>query len=317
MDLVPSGWDVHLGSIYYMHCSVIAGDSPINITWYRDGQPIRVRRVTRRLVRHWGHEYDRKIRYPRQAIWSLYGQSVLSGSREHGQGASDSSRNRFSRQLSGSSDTWSQFSITPVSTSDISGSSLMSHNSLFTEMPKRAESNEGFVINGIPNYQFHYSNTNENEGSNRNMDEFEDNHQFITLSSDEVVDIPANPLPVFHTHSDGRKDVHHDLPYAKARNGQSSVLESSVTESPAVQQQVRVEIQPSPNPFANGESGDPDHLISINVLSDRVSSLMFQRLTSQHSGNYTCRAQNQAGVASLSKIVDVKGAWYEKPHSDF
>ena len=43
----------YVGVSYYIHCIATAGDSPIVLTWLRNGWPIHPGKVTRRLVRHW------------------------------------------------------------------------------------------------------------------------------------------------------------------------------------------------------------------------------------------------------------------------
>lgn len=58
VQLVSSGQSPSVDGSYFIHCIATAGDSPIHITWYRDGHEIQAHRVTRRLVRHWHHEQD-------------------------------------------------------------------------------------------------------------------------------------------------------------------------------------------------------------------------------------------------------------------
>lgn len=65
----------------------------------------------------------------------------------------------------------------------------------------------------------------------------------------------------------------------------------------------------------NGAEVDSFLDVSIEKRGKRISSLMIESLTAKHSGNYTCRAKNVAGVAEHTSNLIVNGSSSQHTYS--
>jgi Immunoglobulin domain len=54
------------------------------------------------------------------------------------------------------------------------------------------------------------------------------------------------------------------------------------------------------------------HNVQIESRGKRMSMLFIEAVTAQHIGNYTCSAENSAGVAEQASALRVNGLWMEK-----
>lgn len=57
----------------------------------------------------------------------------------------------------------------------------------------------------------------------------------------------------------------------------------------------------------NNKSVDDFHDISIVKLGKRVTALTIEAVRAHHAGNYSCRAQNNAGTTEYSSVLVVNG----------
>ena len=57
-----------------------------------------------------------------------------------------------------------------------------------------------------------------------------------------------------------------------------------------------------------------DKLVDVNIIiiSKRVNVLSIDAVSGHHAGNYTCQAENKAGVAMHSAHLIVNGLFFEK-----
>lgn len=58
--------------------------------------------------------------------------------------------------------------------------------------------------------------------------------------------------------------------------------------------------------------------IKINLVADYLSTILFQSMKLEHSGNYTCQAQNKVGTVSHSTQLVVHGEprWLKEPQHE-
>lgn len=69
----------------------------------------------------------------------------------------------------------------------------------------------------------------------------------------------------------------------------------------------RLLLPSSPAPLAPASVSPADVGIHVLHVTPFSSTLNFDRLRREHRGNYTCRASNRAGVASITRSLDVHG----------